>query len=423
MHVRSILSTILITALLLPSSGIAIGIDSDGDGLKDHEEDINGNGIVDINETDPKNADSDDGGEADGAELKAGRDPLKRTDDITFDRDGDTLTNGEELEMGTDPDSADTDRDGINDADDPFPLERAYTSDNDNDGIADEYEETHGLSPENPEDALEDNDGDGLNNLDEFIFGTDPTDPDTDDDGIVDGEEVEKGTEPLESACLMYASPIEPFADTKEHWAKTYTVRLQRTKIMPDGNRLVEGYPYEGRRYFAPDQYISRFELLKMALMSGCIKLAKDMERLSMSFTDLPSTPRPREHPDESLRRRVVYTAVRKDIVEGYPDGSFHPDSPINRAEAMKILLQTTGLEELEEVEVEKEFPDVPQDAWFAPHVKRGLQYEIVSGYPDGYFRPEQPITRGEAAKIIYLLMLINPNVNGYELPAEGINE
>jgi hypothetical protein len=53
-----------------------IDLDDDGDGLPDVVEDINGNGFVDANETDPLNPDTDSDGYADGCEVGSGHDPL-----------------------------------------------------------------------------------------------------------------------------------------------------------------------------------------------------------------------------------------------------------------------------------------------------------------------------------------------------------
>src|SRR3989344_4694538 len=52
------------------------GYDIDGDAIPDKDEDVNNNGIVDVGETDWKNADTDNGGEADGTEKKTGRNPF-----------------------------------------------------------------------------------------------------------------------------------------------------------------------------------------------------------------------------------------------------------------------------------------------------------------------------------------------------------
>ena len=72
--------------------------DTDGDGLLDTEEDINGNGIVDTGETDPNNADTDGDGIDDGTEsgINNDTDPSTTTDPLNPDSDGDGLTDGQE---------------------------------------------------------------------------------------------------------------------------------------------------------------------------------------------------------------------------------------------------------------------------------------------------------------------------------------
>jgi hypothetical protein len=403
--------------------------DIDGDGLLDIEEDINQNGIFDGGETDFQNADTDGGGEADGAEIKDGRDPFDQTDDLPFDRDGDGLSNGEELLMNTDPDHPDTDRDSVNDNVDPFPLERRFTKDDDDDGIADEWESLYQLSPIRKLDALIDIDGDGLVNIDEFIEGTNPLDPDTDRDGIVDSIEITEGSDPTESPCLLYTAPRYTFRDISSHWAETYITRLHRTKITPDHIRIVEGYKSNSalsanlqstERLFLPNREISRFELLKMALLGSCIQLAKDKERLAFSFKDVPGHARPHETDETILRRRVIYTAVRHGIIDGYKDGTFKPHKPINRAEALKIFFLASQMDPPSN-RLALPFLDVQPSDWFAKFIEQGIWYDIVEGYEDKTFKPNQPITRAEVAKILYLVMLNNPKLNGYVLPSEGI--
>jgi hypothetical protein len=63
-------------------------------------------------------------------------------------------------------------------------------ADYDADGIPDNYELTYGLDNTNPADARNDLDGDKLSNLDEFRSRTNPKDADSDDDGVLDGNEV-----------------------------------------------------------------------------------------------------------------------------------------------------------------------------------------------------------------------------------------
>ncbi len=74
-------------------------------------------------------------------------------------------------------------------------IEAGGMADADGDGMRKWFEDTYGLSDNDPADALLDPDGDGLNNLAEFQKGTNPTAPDTDNDGLADGAET--ATNPL----------------------------------------------------------------------------------------------------------------------------------------------------------------------------------------------------------------------------------
>lgn len=112
----------------------------------------------------------------------------------TGDPDGDGLNNTAEFGKATDPTKADTDRDGLNDKDDPFPLDPrrpnsrdagGNTTDTDKDGLPDGYEREHfgNLT----QTGAGDPDGDGLNNTEERSGGTNPLKADTDGDGVDDG--------------------------------------------------------------------------------------------------------------------------------------------------------------------------------------------------------------------------------------------
>lgn len=415
---------IALVAVLLPLQGIAQSEtvtvqDSDGDSLSDAAEDANGNGIVDSNETDPFNADMDGGGEADGSEVAAGRDPLDRKDDYTYDLDGDGLVNGEEWAKGTQTSNPDSDGDGINDMDDPFPLNIAYRTDANKDGIPDEYEAGLLSSGAAPLEPAQDNDEDGLTNVSEFASNTDPLNPDTDDDGIVDGMEVQQGTDPTVNACLSYREAAVTFSDLEGHWAQADVLTLHRTLTASGTLRIVEGYDTGSGTIFRPDRSITRFELLKLALASNCMPITAQHEPEDVAFSDTPYT-LPRNAPPARLfRRNVIYTAQRTAIIEGYPDGSMRPDDPVNRAEALKILLNASRIEPAAGSGATIGFSDVMVDAWFAPYVQSAQELTVIEGYPDGTFRPGQPITRAEAAKIILFLLRTNPLINGDVIPLE----
>jgi hypothetical protein len=109
-----------------------------------------------------------------------------------MDSDGDGLTNHEEVQLGTDPDQPDTDGDGLSDGDEVRRGTDPLNPDTDGDGLLDGDEVRRGTDPLNP-----DTDGDGLLDGDEVRRGTDPLNPDTDGDGSLDGNEIQNGTDPL----------------------------------------------------------------------------------------------------------------------------------------------------------------------------------------------------------------------------------
>ncbi|MDB4618167.1 hypothetical protein OAG53_00680 [Akkermansiaceae bacterium] len=75
---------------------------------------------------------------------------------------------------------------------------RLILPDEDEDGIPNDFEDANGLDRSDPSDAALDPDNDGLTNLREFQLGTALNDNDTDDDNLLDGEEVDThGTNPL----------------------------------------------------------------------------------------------------------------------------------------------------------------------------------------------------------------------------------
>lgn len=96
------------------------------------------------------------------------------------------------------------------------------------------------------------------------------------------------------------------------------------------------------------------------------------------------------------------------DTVHGYPDGTFHADATINRAEFVKIITNAlkpgaTSSQCARSNEFYLPYSDVYQADWFSLRVCLATALSIVSGYPDGTFRPADSINFVEAAKIIVI--------------------
>ena len=90
-----------------------------------------------------------------------------------------------------------------------------------------------------------------------------------------------------------------------------------------------------------------------------------------------------------------VRYAVANGLVNGYTDGTFHPEATIRRSEVVAILYRAAGSPE---AEANAEFADVAESDWFAPAVAWAVEQGIVLGYDDGLFHPERPVTRAQLA-------------------------
>ena len=89
-----------------------------------------------------------------------------------------------------------------------------------------------------------------------------------------------------------------------------------------------------------------------------------------------------------------------RNIVEGYPDGTFRPDQGITRAEILKIVLEAKIPANWVAIDhVFDCFPDAT-DQWYAIYVCYAKQNDIVKWYPDGMFKAGQEVTVAEWLKI-----------------------
>ncbi|MBR4232666.1 MAG: S-layer homology domain-containing protein, partial [Oscillospiraceae bacterium] len=82
--------------------------------------------------------------------------------------------------------------------------------------------------------------------------------------------------------------------------------------------------------------------------------------------------------------------------VKGYPDGSFRGGNYITRAEFVTLLVRFFRLED-----VECSFKDVSPDHWAYKYIATATYFGWLAGYEDGTFRPDQPITRAEAVTVV----------------------
>ena len=90
----------------------------------------------------------------------------------------------------------------------------------------------------------------------------------------------------------------------------------------------------------------------------------------------------------------------------GYPDGSVRPDEGITRAEAAEIYFRLLGGCENECIST---FTDLRGNEWYYQSVAYLERNGIIYGYPDGTFRPNEQITRAEYATMVVRLLDLAP--------------
>ncbi len=88
---------------------------------------------------------------------------------------------------------------------------------------------------------------------------------------------------------------------------------------------------------------------------------------------------------------------INAGIVKGYENGTFLPDNPVTRAEFSHMINSTLGNTGTSSVS----FNDTPSAEWYYSDVAKALSAGYVSGYSDGSFKPNNPVTRQEAAVML----------------------
>ena len=96
-------------------------------------------------------------------------------------------------------------------------------------------------------------------------------------------------------------------------------------------------------------------------------------------------------HENDWYAYAVTFMSEKK-LVSGYPDGTFKPNAPITRAEFASIASRFDSLVD----KADLKFSDVSKNHWAYKVICSAEAKGWISGYPDGTFKPEKNITRAE---------------------------
>lgn len=90
-----------------------------------------------------------------------------------------------------------------------------------------------------------------------------------------------------------------------------------------------------------------------------------------------------------------IEALVARELLRGFPDGSFQPDGRLTRAQFAALIAQSFDLPR--QLGTRRSFRDVAADFWGAEAIAKAAQMGFIAGYEDGTFRPQQNLTRVQA--------------------------
>ena len=167
------------------------------------------------------------------------------------------------------------------------------------------------------------------------------------------------------------------FADAQGHWAVPYILEAAENGTMTGLSDSA----------FGPDAPLTRGE----AAVVLCRLAGLSPENTGFSFSDLQG----------HWAAGYVEAAFRKGLVSGTGGSLYAPDRPVSRQEIAVMLAQTAALPGASQSA--PSFPDLDPErhAWSYDAILRLARAGVLLGFPDGTFRPEAPVSRGELAVML----------------------
>ncbi|WP_338655997.1 S-layer homology domain-containing protein [Sporosarcina psychrophila] len=155
----------------------------------------------------------------------------------------------------------------------------------------------------------------------------------------------------------------------------------------------------------------------KLIMVLGALLLACG---LPLSGTFAASTERFSDVPSSKHFAEAVYNLAERNIIGGYPDGTFKPGNSITRGQAAAIIAKMIKLDTSKVKD--PGFKDVPKANGYYKAIAAMAEKSIISGYGDGRYGPNDPITRGQMASILVKAFdLPRYDFTSYKSPFEDV--
>ncbi|OQB12023.1 MAG: Endo-1,4-beta-xylanase A precursor [Firmicutes bacterium ADurb.Bin193] len=177
---------------------------------------------------------------------------------------------------------------------------------------------------------------------------------------------------------------VEQFTDEAQHWSKNYVAPLLKKGVF-------EGY---GDNTFRPDQGITREEIATIIVRAmGLTGQAEAAE--AVGYSDAADI--------SPWATKSVDLLTKLGIFKGYDDNNFRPHEVISREELVAVIMRAMSVQS---GQGSTSFTDDESISdWAKGSVVAAYMAGIIQGHNDHSFRPQDDVTRGQAAAIIYNFM------------------
>lgn len=184
------------------------------------------------------------------------------------------------------------------------------------------------------------------------------------------GYDIYHGFGLVNAAAAVKAVPKSIYTDFPlSHWAYDEVAYLANLSI-------INGYP---NNIFKPLGHTTRAEAAKML----AVALDLDVKSERSRYKDVK---------EDHWAKDYITAATKAGIFNGNPDGTFKPNDKLTRAQMAKLLSAAYGFQATGNAH----FYDVKVGHWANADIAAMFENNITVGYPDGSFKPNNPTNRAE---------------------------
>jgi len=152
----------------------------------------------------------------------------------------------------------------------------------------------------------------------------------------------------------------------------------------------------------------TRWSTAGMALLTVGLAIGTFAPLVTLTPIPVSAQPNTANFPDTQghWAQPFITPLAEENLLAGYLDGTYRPDRPVARDEFAAVLRQSFNPDQQRQIASGSIYKDVPADYWAAPAIEEAYEAGFMTGYPGGFFRPQQSVSRAEA------LVALSQNLN-----------